>query len=106
MAIEDILGGLFPIQKFGSEAASQGFLGVLPKVASGMSPVGQMGLMGLLSPQILGAQDHQGSSPNQAFVEQASPEQFLSGGQGQQSSVQGVDPIALLDQNINRRFGL
>lgn len=107
MALKDIMGGLFPIQSVTSDLAAGGQLGIIPQLASGMSEGEQMGLMGFLAPQFLGSRSDQGQSPEQDFREQYAPNQFLSAGgtQGQQSGG-GMDPISLLDQNINRRFGL
>lgn len=106
MDIEDILGGVFPVQKFTSDAAAQGMLGVLPQAMSGMGEGQQRGLMGLLGANFLKSGDQQ---PQQDPNAQWMPDQFLSQGgmqTGQMSPAQGQDPLSLLDANINRRFGI
>lgn len=105
MAIKDILGGVFPIQSVTSDLAAGGQLGIIPQMVSGMGEGEQMGLMGLLAPQFLGEQSQQ---PQEQPYANWQPNQFLSQGgmQGQQSPMGGQDPLTLLDQNINRRFGI
>ena len=109
MDFEDILGGVFPVQKFTTDAASQGMLGVLPQAMTGMSEGQQQGLMGLLGANFLGSKGDQ--QPQQDPYASWQPNQFLSQGgmqTGQMSPAQGqdMDPLSLLDQNINRRFGI
>lgn len=109
MDLEDILGGVFPVQKFTTDAAANGMLGDLPQAMTGMSGVQQQGLMGLLGANFLGsAGDEQPQADPYADWQ---PDQFLSQGgysTGQMSPAQGqgMDPLSLLDQNINRRFGI
>lgn len=114
MAIEDFI---FPTQSLTTKAAGKGVLG--------MGPMGMLGggmdqsqmLLGLLAPMLMGGQ--QGGGGEDAYADM-SPEEFLTGGQGanqfagqtpgapgmQNRGSQQMDPLSLLDQNINRRFGM